>query len=93
MHCSKTYSTSGKSIVKTTLLKFRKTYHLGMSVLLVYQYQHLDPSISLLYIFATISVISPFRRLRQAEHIAEGKATPQQKELRALLYANSVWVL
>ena len=36
---------------------------------------------------------SSFRRLRQADHIAEGKVRPQHRELHALLFSTSVWDL
>ena len=37
---------------------------------------------------AVSSISSPFRRLHQADHIAEGKARPQHPELHALPFAN-----
>ena len=43
------------------------------------------------YVVSLIS--SPFRRLRQAVHIAEGKARRQHRELHALLFSTSVWDL
>ena len=53
------------------------------------------PSIWLLSVFADVvsSISSPFGRLCQADHIAEGKARPQHREVHALLFGNSVWVL
>ena len=45
-----------------------------------------------LFCFCIISSISmPFRRLCQADHIAEGKTRPQCQELHALLFSTSVW--
>ena len=43
------------------------------------------------YVVSLIS--SPFTRLCQADHIAEGKARPQHRELHALLSLTSVWDL
>ena len=45
----------------------------------------------LLCCYVVSSISSPFRRLRQADHIAEGKARPQHQELHALLFSTSVW--
>ena len=50
-----------------------------------------DNSLFCCYLVSSIS--SPFRRLRQADHIAEGKARPQHRELHALLFSTSVWDL
>ena len=43
--------------------------------------------------YVVLSVSSPFRILRQADHIAEGKARPRHRELHAKLFSTSVWDL
>ena len=63
----------------------------------VYQFQNLD-SFNLTSVcfccYVVSSISSPFRRLHQADHIAEGKARPQHRgELRALRFLNNVWDL
>ena len=46
-----------------------------------------------LFCYVVSSISSPFRRLYQADHTAEGKAKPQHRELHALLFSTSVWDL
>ena len=57
-----------------------------------FQFQDLDFSIRQLCLDVVSLISSPFKRVRQPDHIAEGKARSQQLE-HALLFSTSVWDL
>ena len=56
----------------------------------LFQFQDLDFSIRLLCLDVVSLISSPFKRVRQPDHIAEGKARSQHLE-HALLFSTSVW--